>query len=97
MILVVGAPAMSQDYRKQLYITSATWCLWELACVAQVKSIESKLIIPAATLSLVLPLIGFVSSVWWVEEKTWKGRLGLTVAGAAGAAMGTFFVMNFWK
>ena len=88
--------ALTGNYRRQLGLTAASWLVWELAAVAQTKAIANGFGLLAAALSLALPLIGFASSIWFIEEKTWKGRLGLTLAGAAGAAMGTLAVMALW-
>ncbi len=83
------------SYQRQLALTAASWAVWELAAVAQVKAIAAGAPALAAALSLALPLIGFASGVWFVEETSWRGRLGLTAAGAAGAALGTLAVMLF--
>lgn len=87
---------LTASYRRQLGLTAASWLVWELVAVAQTKAIAGGHGSLAAAFSLVLPLIGFASSIWFIEEKSWRGRLGLTLAGAAGAAVGTLTVMAFW-
>ena len=87
---------MRGAYRRQLGLTALSWMIWELAAVAQVKAVAGSLPLMASALSLALPLIGFASSIWFIEEKSWRGRLGLTLAGALGAAIGTLTVMAIW-
>jgi hypothetical protein len=83
-------------YRKQLGFTAVSWAIWELACVLQVKAIAHQWVLASVMLSLTLPLIGFLSSVWFIEEKSMRRRLGLTAAGAMGAGIGTACIMLFW-
>jgi hypothetical protein len=85
------------SYWHRLSITAITWLAWELVCVLQTKSIATGGTLVAVGASLFLPLIGYISSVWWLEEKTGWRRLGITAAGACGAAVGTAIVMIFWS
>ena len=87
---------MTGSYRRQLGLTAASWLIWELAAVAQVKAVNGSLAMLAVTLSLTLPLIGFASNHWYVEQKCVRRRFGLTLAGAIGAAVGTWIVMQVW-
>ena len=84
-------------YRQHCVLTAFLWLIWELAYVAQVKAVHAELFVPAVLVSLCLPFVGFLSTIWWVEEPTLKGRLGLTASGALGAAMGTFLILTFWR
>jgi hypothetical protein len=85
-----------RTYCLQLALIAFLWCLWDVVAVVQIRAVAGNDPLVAAAISLGTPFLGFQSTHWWVEQKTVWRRLGLTAAGAIGAAAGTAAVMLAW-
>ena len=83
-------------YQTRLVLDAFCGLITELLHAAYTKSLIDNYMPLAVLLSFLLPFIGFLGAVWFIEEKNWYRRLGYVLSGAVGYSVGTFLIMTLW-
>jgi hypothetical protein len=89
-------PAVRVSSCRKLAVTCLLWFAYDLAWCANVRALAVGALLPAVAISFATPFLLFLSSVWFIEAKGMRARLGLTAAGAVGSAAGTALVLWLW-